>query len=218
MRRDSGRKPRTITAMNTPPRYRAPAWLPGGNLQTLYPALLAPRPRVSYRRQRWDTPDGDFIDLDWTENQDSGLRISGSAATAAGAVSRTRRQFEQPLRPRADARRRRATWLAGRGGAFPRLQRRDSTGCRALTIPATAPKSTGSCAGCTHYTPMARCSRSASRSAATPCSNGWGNRRPPRMPWCNALRQSPRRWTCMPRGVHWSKASTWSTPTISWRR
>ena len=55
--------------------YRAPPWLPGGNLQTLYPALLAPHPRVAWRRERWDTPDGDFIDLDWTENQDSGSRI-----------------------------------------------------------------------------------------------------------------------------------------------
>lgn len=57
--------------MNTAPSYRAPAWLPGGNLQTLYPALLAPRPAVRYRRQRWDTPDGDFIDLDWTGDQAS---------------------------------------------------------------------------------------------------------------------------------------------------
>lgn len=48
------------------PAYRAPPWLPGGNLQTLYPALLAPRPRMVWRRERWDTPDGDFIDLDWT--------------------------------------------------------------------------------------------------------------------------------------------------------
>ena len=48
------------------PRYRAPLWLPGGNLQTLYPALLARHPAVTYRRERWDTPDGDFIDLDWT--------------------------------------------------------------------------------------------------------------------------------------------------------
>ena len=55
--------------------YRAPVWLPGGNLQTLYPALLARRPAVAYRRERWDTPDGDFIDLDWTEPQDRGLRI-----------------------------------------------------------------------------------------------------------------------------------------------
>jgi uncharacterized protein len=47
--------------------YRAPWWLPGGHLQTLYSALLAPAPKVSYRRERWDTPDGDFIELDWID-------------------------------------------------------------------------------------------------------------------------------------------------------
>ncbi len=46
--------------------YRAPAWLPGGHLQTLYAAVCAPRSRVSFRRERWETPDGDFIELDWT--------------------------------------------------------------------------------------------------------------------------------------------------------
>jgi len=45
--------------------YRAPSWLPGGHAQTLYASLLMPRARVAYRRERWDTPDGDFIDLDW---------------------------------------------------------------------------------------------------------------------------------------------------------
>ncbi len=49
--------------------YRAPAWLPGGHAQTLYAALVVPRPRVAYRRERWDTPDGDFIDLDWVEER-----------------------------------------------------------------------------------------------------------------------------------------------------
>jgi len=49
------------------PPYRAPWWLPGGHAQTVYAALAAPRPRVAYRRERWDTPDGDFIDLDWVE-------------------------------------------------------------------------------------------------------------------------------------------------------
>ena len=44
--------------------YHAPWWLPGGHLQTLYGAL-GPAPRVAWRRERWDTPDGDFIDLDW---------------------------------------------------------------------------------------------------------------------------------------------------------
>ncbi|MDB5811640.1 MAG: hydrolase [Betaproteobacteria bacterium] len=47
--------------------YRAPRWLPGGHLQTLYAALLAPRAQVAFQRERWDTPDGDFIDLDWTD-------------------------------------------------------------------------------------------------------------------------------------------------------
>jgi hypothetical protein len=44
--------------------YTAPRWLPGGHLQTLYAAALA-RPALNYRRERWELPDGDFIDLDW---------------------------------------------------------------------------------------------------------------------------------------------------------
>ena len=45
--------------------YHAPAWLRGRHLQTIWPSVLAPRPSPAYRRERWDTPDGDFIDLDW---------------------------------------------------------------------------------------------------------------------------------------------------------
>jgi predicted alpha/beta-fold hydrolase len=48
----------------TLPAYAAPWWLPGGHLQTILPALLR-APRVQFRRERWETPDGDFIDLDW---------------------------------------------------------------------------------------------------------------------------------------------------------
>jgi uncharacterized protein len=44
--------------------YRAPAWLPGGHLQTLY-AALRPPPGAALVRERWDTPDGDFIDVDF---------------------------------------------------------------------------------------------------------------------------------------------------------
>lgn len=44
--------------------YRAPAWLPGGHAQTIWPVLRKPAP-PPYRRERWDTPDGDFIDVDW---------------------------------------------------------------------------------------------------------------------------------------------------------
>jgi hypothetical protein len=51
--------------------YRAPWWLPGGHLQTIA-AALAPVPRVAWRRERWNTPDGDFIDLDWAEPAGAG--------------------------------------------------------------------------------------------------------------------------------------------------
>lgn len=43
--------------------YSAPAWLPGGQAQTLWPLLIKPRP-IPLRRERWTTPDGDFIDVD----------------------------------------------------------------------------------------------------------------------------------------------------------
>jgi predicted alpha/beta-fold hydrolase len=59
--------------------YRSPPWLGGsgpvgGHLQTIWPALFSssfrgPQPR--YRRDRWNTPDGDFIDLDWLERDAS---------------------------------------------------------------------------------------------------------------------------------------------------
>jgi len=44
--------------------YRAPWWLPGGHLQTIV-AALRPPPRPQATRARWDTPDGDFIDVDF---------------------------------------------------------------------------------------------------------------------------------------------------------
>jgi predicted alpha/beta-fold hydrolase len=49
--------------------YRAPWWLPGGHAQTVYASLCAPRPKVAYRRERWEAPDDDFIDLDWVEGR-----------------------------------------------------------------------------------------------------------------------------------------------------
>ncbi|MGA8513840.1 MAG: alpha/beta fold hydrolase [Burkholderiaceae bacterium] len=48
--------------------YQAPRWLPGGQLQTIWPALFSRRhfgPAPVLRRERWDTPDGDFIDVDF---------------------------------------------------------------------------------------------------------------------------------------------------------
>jgi len=48
----------------TPP-YRAPWWLPGAHAQTIVPARLLQVPAAPTRRERWDTPDGDFIDVDF---------------------------------------------------------------------------------------------------------------------------------------------------------
>jgi hypothetical protein len=48
-----------------PAEHRAPWWLPGGHAQTIVPARVLPLPRVAYRRERWETPDGDFLDVDF---------------------------------------------------------------------------------------------------------------------------------------------------------
>ncbi len=53
----------------SPGTYHAPAWLPGGHLQTIWP--LARMPRVpDYTRVRWETPDDDFIHADWLPLQE----------------------------------------------------------------------------------------------------------------------------------------------------
>jgi len=49
--------------------FTPPWWLPGGNMQTIYARTLARHYIVEYQRQRWETPDGDFIDLDWVSRQ-----------------------------------------------------------------------------------------------------------------------------------------------------
>ncbi|MBW0450805.1 alpha/beta fold hydrolase [bacterium M00.F.Ca.ET.228.01.1.1] len=61
--------------------YRAPLWLPNRHVQTIVPSLFARRPAVSFRRERWDTPDGDFIDVDWVRHDNSpASAIAGDAA------------------------------------------------------------------------------------------------------------------------------------------
>jgi predicted alpha/beta-fold hydrolase len=48
-------------------QYQAPWWLPGGHLQTIWSALYARKRHAGARalqRERWRTPDGDFIDVD----------------------------------------------------------------------------------------------------------------------------------------------------------
>ncbi len=38
-------------------------------MQTIYPAKMIIQESIAYRRERWDTPDGDFVDLDWVDGE-----------------------------------------------------------------------------------------------------------------------------------------------------
>jgi uncharacterized protein len=55
-------------------KYIAPYWLPGGNLQTIWAAtqsIKSLKPAANaYRRARWSTPDGDFVDVDYADSID----------------------------------------------------------------------------------------------------------------------------------------------------
>ena len=108
-------------------QYRSPRWLPGGNAQTIWPALFGQRhhgPTIVFRRERWTTPDADFIDADWLGED--------TTRAAAGDVPRPRRLDAQPLR--AGLRRLGAApRLALRDAAFPRLLGR--TEPRAARLP-----------------------------------------------------------------------------------
>jgi predicted alpha/beta-fold hydrolase len=57
--------------------YRAPAWLPGGHAQTIVAAIGSPQTAVEYRREVWDSPDADCIDVDFAqpEPQDPGAPV-----------------------------------------------------------------------------------------------------------------------------------------------
>lgn len=49
------------------PPYEPPRWLAHPHLQTIYASLVARAPGVEYRRERWETPDGDFVDVDFVD-------------------------------------------------------------------------------------------------------------------------------------------------------
>jgi len=50
----------------SPSTYRPPPGLANGHLQTILPSLLRRVKGVDYQRERIETGDGDFIDLDWS--------------------------------------------------------------------------------------------------------------------------------------------------------
>ena len=54
--------------------FSSPWWLPGGHLQTIY-AALRPPPRLPMERERWEAPDGDFIDIDFAGDPAAARRL-----------------------------------------------------------------------------------------------------------------------------------------------
>ncbi len=64
-------KPFTNTrSAKLPSPYRSPRWLLGCHAQTIWPSVIAPKPFVRYKRERWNTPDSDFIDVDFVEHNE----------------------------------------------------------------------------------------------------------------------------------------------------
>ncbi len=55
--------------------YRAPAWLPGGHLQTIYPALFRRLAPLVGRAEQLELADGDFLDLAWSGRKSPRLAI-----------------------------------------------------------------------------------------------------------------------------------------------
>lgn len=53
--------------MTSAAAFRPAWWCSGPHAQTLWGALWRPVPSVPVRRERWDTPDGDFLDVDLVE-------------------------------------------------------------------------------------------------------------------------------------------------------
>jgi predicted alpha/beta-fold hydrolase len=51
------------TAPPAPPGFRPAWWVPGPHGQTVYGKLVRRPPHAPYRSERWDTPDGDFLDV-----------------------------------------------------------------------------------------------------------------------------------------------------------
>ncbi|KAF1019803.1 MAG: hypothetical protein GAK30_02895 [Paracidovorax wautersii] len=82
-------------------RYQPARWLGGdgewaGHGQTIWPALYSRRfasDAPVYRRERWPTPDGDFIDVDWLVDSAGGRALAPPSAHVDAAAS----PAERPL-------------------------------------------------------------------------------------------------------------------------
>lgn len=80
--------------------HDAPWWLPGGHLQTLYSALVAPLPKVDFRRSIWETPDGDVVAVDQVEGPAQAPLVVLFHGLEGGAQSHYARSLMAEIRRR----------------------------------------------------------------------------------------------------------------------
>jgi uncharacterized protein len=82
----------------TPRPFRPAWWLPGGHLQTLGGKYLRNPPSLPLRRHRLDTPDGDFVDVDFGPGANDGGLAHGSSGADPRAGSSSNPAFGPGLR------------------------------------------------------------------------------------------------------------------------
>lgn len=83
---------RIVRAMPVLPTssYRSPRWLRNAHVQTVWPTLCRRVEKVGFIRERLDTPDGDFLNLDWLRGSGHGSRL---AILSHGLEGNSRRQY-----------------------------------------------------------------------------------------------------------------------------
>ena len=67
-------------------RYRPAWWLPGRHLRTLWGRLGRRMPAVETRRERWDTADGDVLELDRLDGAFGADRVLGGVAYVGASL------------------------------------------------------------------------------------------------------------------------------------
>ncbi|MFT4901731.1 MAG: putative alpha/beta-fold hydrolase [Lentimonas sp.] len=73
--------------------YCPPPGFAHGHLQTIFPSLFRKTPLITQQRERIETPDGDFIDLDWGPNPGT----SKLAILSHGLEGNSRRSYMQGM-------------------------------------------------------------------------------------------------------------------------
>lgn len=76
--------------------YKGSGPLANGHVQTMFPVLFRPMPVVEYHRQRLETPDGDFLDVDFSSAA-AAAQSESIAVISHGLEGHSRRRYVQGM-------------------------------------------------------------------------------------------------------------------------